>query len=264
MGETQRMDGGRGAGDGRNGDGGRDAGAADPGHDRQPDGFWPRWRKNFLTGLVLVAPLYLTVWIIWSGVGIIDAKVERLLPAEYNLQTYVNIPGYGLAVFLVVTALIGAVAKNFVTMAVIRWSEWALDRLPIVRTVYNGLKQIAETVLTQSKSSFTKACLVEYPRKGLWAVAFISSESGGEVAERVGGDIIGVFLPTTPNPTSGFLLYVPREDVIELDMSVEEAAKLIISGGMVAPGKRGKRREGTASAPPVPPPAPALEPALPA
>jgi uncharacterized membrane protein len=254
--ETQGMDGGRGAGDGPDGEDGR-AHGAEHAHDRHPETFWLRWRKNFLTGLVLVAPLYLTVWIIWSGVGLIDAKVERLLPAEYNLQTYVNIPGYGLVVFLVFTALIGAIAKNFVAVTVIRWSESALDRLPIVRTVYNGLKQIAETVLTQSQSSFSKACLVEYPRKGLWAVAFISSESGGEVAERVGGDIISVFLPTTPNPTSGFLLYVPREDVIELDMSVEEAAKLIISGGLVAPARKSRRKDAGAAAGP----APVLEPA---
>jgi uncharacterized membrane protein len=246
------MDGGRGATNGPGNDAPQTHGP-DPAHDRHPESFWPRWRKNFLTGLVLVAPLYLTVWIIWSGVGLIDAKVERLLPSEYNLQTYINIPGYGLVVFLVFTALIGAVAKNFVALTVIRWSESALDRLPIVRTVYNGLKQIAETVLTQSQSSFSKACLVEYPRKGLWAVAFISSEAGGEVSERVGGDIISVFLPTTPNPTSGFLLYVPREDVIELDMSVEEAAKLVISGGLVAPPRKGRRAvpAGVAAAPTV-------------
>jgi uncharacterized membrane protein len=240
--ETQGMDGGGGAGEVRGGEGGRSP-EDDHGPERHPDAFWPRWRKNFLTGLVLVAPVYLTIWIIWSGVGIIDAKVERLLPSEYNLQTYINIPGYGLVVFLVFTAMIGALAKSFVAMTVIRWSESLLDRLPIVRTVYNGLKQIAETVLTQSSTSFTKACLLEYPRSGLWSIGFISSETGGEVAERVGGNVIGVFVPTTPNPTSGFLLYVPREDVIELDMTIEEAAKLIISGGLVAPARRVRRQE---------------------
>jgi uncharacterized membrane protein len=237
------MDGSRGAGDGRETE-----------HDRPADGFWAKWRKNFLTGLVLVAPVYLTVYIIWTGVSIIDAKVERLLPSQYNLQTYIHIPGYGLVVFLVFTALIGAMAKNFVAAKLIGWSEGALDRLPIVRTVYNGLKQIAETVFTQSKTSFTKACLVEYPRKGLWAVAFISSDQGSEVNDRVGEEIIGVFLPTTPNPTSGFLLYVPREDVIELEMSIEEAAKLIISGGLVAPPRRTRRIDGVPTTPAVEPP----------
>ncbi len=238
-------------------DGGRVSGG---GHEpeRQTEGFMPRWRKNFLTGLVLVGPVYVTGWLLWTGISFVDSKVERLLPAQYNLQTYINIPGYGLVVFVVFTAVIGALAKNLVAVRLIRWSEMALDRLPIVRTLYNGLKQIAETVLTQSKSSFKKACLIEYPRKGLWAMAFISSEVGSEVNDRVGGEVVTVFLPTTPNPTSGFLLFVPREDVIELDMTVEEAAKLVISGGLVAPPRRPRRVDAIAPGAPRADEAPAI------
>jgi len=183
-----------------------------------------------------VAPLYLTVWLTWSFVSLIDDKVARLIPSGYNLQEYINIPGYGLLVFALFTALMGALAKNFFAAKLIGFGEGLLDRLPIVRSLYNGIKQIAETVLVQSKTSFKKACLIEYPRKGLYAIAFISTSARGEVLTKSGrDDLLSVFLPTTPNPTSGFLLFVPREDVVELDMTIEEAAKLIISAGLVTP-----------------------------
>jgi uncharacterized membrane protein len=205
--------------------------------------FWNRWRQNFLTGLVLVAPAYLTVWLIWSSISFVDAKVARLFPVTVDVPFF-YIPGYGLVFFVVVTALVGWVAKNIIAARVIAWSERMLDRLPIVRTVYNGIKQIAETMLTQSKTSFTKACLIEYPRRGIWAIGFISTEAQGEIAARVPDEnVLSVFLPTTPNPTSGFLLYVRASDVIVLDMSVEAAAKLIISAGLVGPewtGPEGK------------------------
>ncbi|PKP62450.1 MAG: hypothetical protein CVT86_07760 [Alphaproteobacteria bacterium HGW-Alphaproteobacteria-8] len=208
----------------------------DPDQDKHPASIWARMRGNFLTGLVVVAPLYLTVWLTWSFVSLIDDKVARLIPEGYNLQDYLNIPGYGLLVFVAFTALMGAIAKNFFAAKLIEPGERLLDRLPIVRSIYNGIKQIAETVLVQSKTSFKKACLIEYPRKGLYAIAFISTNARGEVLTKSGrDDLLSVFLPTTPNPTSGFLLFVPRADVIELDMSIEEAAKLIISAGLVAP-----------------------------
>jgi uncharacterized membrane protein len=210
--------------------------------DHRPSGREPLmtiWRKNLLTGLVLIAPLYLTFWLISSFIQLIDEKVARFLPADLNPQTYLNIPGYGLVIFAVFSALLGALAKNFVMAKLIGWGEAVLDQLPIIRSVYNAIKQIAHTVLVQSDRSFEKACLVEYPRKGIWAVAFISTDTRGEVAERTGaGAMMSVFLPTTPNPTSGFLLFVPKEDVIELDMTIEDAAKLVISAGLVTPPKR--------------------------
>ncbi len=209
---------------------------SDNDQDKHGASLWARLRGNFLTGLVVVAPLYLTIWLTWSFVSLIDDKVARLIPDGYNLQDYLNIPGYGLLVFVAFTALMGAIAKNFFAAKLIEWGERLLDRLPIVRSIYNGIKQIAETVLVQSKTSFKKACLIEYPRKGLYAIAFISTDARGEVLRKSGrDDLLSVFLPTTPNPTSGFLLFVPREDVIELDMSIEEAAKLIISAGLVTP-----------------------------
>jgi uncharacterized membrane protein len=209
-------------------------------HQHDEDGphvsFWTRWRKNFLTGLVVIAPLYLTFWIISSFVALIDSKAENLLPKAWNPQTYLNVPGFGLVVFVLLTAVVGALAKNLIAVQVIRWGERMLDRLPVVRSIYNGIKQIAETVLVQSKSSFERACLVEYPRKGLWVIAFIATRTRGEVHHRLGGtEKLCLFMPTTPNPTTGFLFFAAREDVIELDMSVEEAAKLVISAGLVTP-----------------------------
>jgi len=203
--------------------------------DKHGLGSFARWRSHFLTGLVVITPLYLTVWLIWSFVSIVDYKVERLLPADYGIADYINFPGYGVLIFVLFTAGVGALAKNLFARQLIGWGENMLDRLPIVRSIYNGIKQIAETVLVQSKSSFEKACLVQYPRKGIWAVAFISTKTTGEVATKSGQDLTSVFLPTTPNPTSGFLLFVPTEDVVELDMTVEEAAKLVISAGLVTP-----------------------------
>jgi uncharacterized membrane protein len=194
-----------------------------------------------LTGLVLIAPLYLTFWLLRSFVNLIDDKVGTVLPDAWNPHTYFDIPGYGLVMLALFSALLGALAKNFVMAKLIGWGERLLDQLPVVRSIYNGIKQIAHTVLVQSDKSFEKACLVEYPRKGIWAIAFISTQTRGEVRERAGRDtMMSVFLPTTPNPTSGFLLFVPKEDVIELDMSVEDAAKLVISAGLVHPPERPK------------------------
>ena len=202
--------------------------------------FWQRWRQNFLTGIVVVAPGYLTIWLIWSSISFIDSKVANLMPVTLDFPGWFHLPGYGVVFFVVFTALVGWAAKNYVAARTIAWSERMLDRLPIVRTVYNGIKQIAETMLTQSRSSFSKACLVEYPRRGIWAIGFISTEAKGEIGARVPDeDVLSVFLPTTPNPTSGFLLFVRRTDVIVLDMSVEEAAKLVISAGLVMPSYPG-------------------------
>ncbi len=210
--------------------------------DDRHDSLMARWRKNFLTGIVVIAPLYLTFWLISSFVLLIDDKAARILPRAWNPQTYLDIPGFGLVVFVLLAALIGALAKNLLAAQAIRWGEQMLDRLPVVRSIYNGIKQIAETVLVQSKSSFEKACLIEYPRRGLWVIAFIATPARGEVRDKLGGaDKLCVFMPTTPNPTSGFLLFVPVEDVVMLEMSVEEAAKLVISAGLVTPPDQAAR-----------------------
>ena len=202
-------------------------------------GFFSTLRANFLTGMIVVAPVFLTFYLIWWFVGLIDGWVLPLVPEAYQPQPYlgINVAGYGVIIFLVFTVFVGAMAKGFIGRSLLNRAEKIVDRMPVVRSIYNGLKQIAETILSQSNSSFEKACLVEYPRRGIWAVAFVSTETKGEVLEKLPLEqqFLSVFLPTTPNPTSGFLLFVPRDDVIVLDLDVETAAKLVISAGLVSP-----------------------------
>jgi len=197
-----------------------------------------RLRSNFFTGLIIVAPVVITFYLIWTVVNFIDARVVPLVPATYNPSTYLgqDIPGFGVVIFLISTAIIGSLTKGLFGRQIIRLWENVIGRTPVVRSVYSGLKQIVETILSQTNTNFQNACLIEYPRKGIWAIAFISTASKGEVLEKTGEEEMqSVFLPTTPNPTSGFLLFVPRKEVVILDMTVEDAAKLVISAGLVVP-----------------------------
>ncbi len=200
------------------------------------------FRASFLTGLVVVAPIGLTLWLIWTVTGWIDGWVLPFVPAHLRPDQYIGVDlrGVGVVIFLFFTVLVGWVAKGFIGRSLIAWAEGLVDRMPVVRSVYNGLKQIAETVFAQSGGNFEKACLIQYPRPGIWGIGFVSTTAKGEINRRIPCDqeIMSVFMPTTPNPTSGFLLYVPREDVILLDMAVEDAAKLIISAGLVYPAPR--------------------------
>ena len=200
-------------------------------------------RASFVTGIVVIAPVALTIWLIWSVIGWIDGFVLPFVPARFQPESYVgiNLRGFGLLIFLVFTIIVGWVAKGIIGRSMIRFAEGLVDRMPVVRSIYSGIKQISETVFAQSDRNFEKACLIQYPRKGIWAIGFISTTARGEIARRAetGGRLMSVFLPTTPNPTSGFLLFLPEEDVIELDMSIEDAAKLVISAGLVYPnGKK--------------------------
>ncbi|MEO0400853.1 MAG: DUF502 domain-containing protein [Pseudomonadota bacterium] len=233
----------------------------DPETPRRP-GLLARLRASFLTGLVVIAPVGLTIWLIWTVIGWIDGFVWPLVPNAWQPDSIVNywlnnpriveengalipnpdwinvnVRGVGVIVFLLFTMFIGWVAKGFIGRSLIRYAESLVERTPVVRSIYSGIKQISETVFAQSERSFEKACLIEYPRKGIWAIGFISITARGEVSDRAGntGTLLSIFVPTTPNPTSGFLLFFPAEDVIELDMSVEDAAKLVISAGLVYP-----------------------------
>ena len=150
--------------------------------------------------------------------------------------------GIGVVIFLFFTMLVGWMGKGLIGRSFLRWGEGLVGRMPVVRSIYNAVKQIAETVFAQTETSFDKACLIEYPRKGIWAIGFISTSTKGEILEKAdAGPMTSVFVPTTPNPTSGFLLLFPTKDIHELDMTVEDAAKLVISAGLVYPGeKKGK------------------------
>ena len=205
---------------------------------RRP-GLFARLRSSFLTGIVVIAPVGLTIWLLWSIMGWVDSVILPLVPATILPEQYIgiNLRGIGLIIFLLFTIIIGWIAKGILGRSMISFAESLVERMPVVRTIYSGIKQISETVFAQSERSFEKACLIQYPRKGIWAVGFISTEAKGEIAERAEtvGPMVSIFVPTTPNPTSGFLLFFPKEDVIELDMSIEDAAKLVISAGLVYP-----------------------------
>ncbi|MEM7319398.1 MAG: DUF502 domain-containing protein [Pseudomonadota bacterium] len=207
---------------------------------RRP-GLFAGLRASFLTGIVVIAPVSLTVWLIWSVVGWFDGVVLPLVPQQVRPEEYIgiNLRGVGVIIFLVFTVLVGWIAKGILGRSLIHFAEGLVDRMPVVRSVYSGIKQISETVFAQTERSFEKACLIQYPRRGIWAIGFVSTIAKGEVARRAetGGGLLSVFVPTTPNPTSGFLLYFPAEDVILLDMTVEEAAKLVISAGLVYPNE---------------------------
>lgn len=223
-------------------------------HHHRPPGLLARLRGNFLAGLIIIAPIALTLYLIWTVVGWIDGWVWPFVPDAYQPEALVNrffgteggepisvnVRGIGVVIFFIFTMLVGWIGKGLLGRSFLRFGERLVDRMPVVRSIYNGVKQIAETVFSQRDTSFDKACMIEYPRKGIWAIAFISTSAKGEVAQKLpgGDDVITVFLPTTPNPTSGFLLFLPRSDVKELDMSVEDAAKLVISAGLVYPNDK--------------------------
>ena len=218
---------------------------------RHKPGIIAKLRSNFLAGLIIVAPIGMPIWLIWTVVGWVDSWVWPFIPQAYQPtallndllgrgpenQIDVNLRGLGVVIFLIFTILVGWVGKGLIGRSFLGIGERLVDRMPVVRSIYNAVKQIAETVFSQRETSFDKACLVEYPRKGIWAIAFISINAKGEIDSKLndGEPYVTVFLPTTPNPTSGFLLFLPRRDIKELDMSVEDAAKLVISAGLVYP-----------------------------
>lgn len=201
-----------------------------------------RWLRNrFLTGLVVAAPIGVTIWLVFTFINFVDRVIKPLVPARYNPETYLPfaIPGMGLLIAILGLTLLGALAANIFGQTLIGLGERIVNGVPLIRNIYSALKQIVETVFQGQQNSFKEVVLVEYPMAGSYAVAFVASEGRGVIRQTVGkGEpVIGVFIPTTPNPTSGFLLFVPRSKVTPLNLSVEEAAKLIISFGMVTPDR---------------------------
>ncbi len=204
-------------------------------------------RKYLIAGLLVWMPLGITFLVIRAIVGFLD-KTLLLLPKAYQPETLlgVNIPGLGvaLAVFLVVAT--GMIVANLLGRRLVAAWEGVLSQIPLVRTLYAGIKQIMEAVLATDAKSFRKVLLVEYPRKGVWSLAFMTSDDLGEVQTKTSADVVSVFIPTTPNPTSGFVIMVPKSEAIELEMSVEDGLKMIISMGVVVPTS--KKEELTAQA----------------
>jgi uncharacterized membrane protein len=200
-------------------------------------GFGGRLRNYFLAGILATAPVCLTVYIAWRFISWVDEGVFALLPPEYNPETYLpfSIPGIGLIIALIGITLIGAVTAGLLGRLIRQLMEAIVNRLPIIRTIYNLIKQVTETALANRAQAFRECALVEYPRKGSWTVGFITGTTYSEFEALTGEEMVNVFVPTTPNPTSGFLMFIPRREVHILDMSVEDGIKLVISLGLVLP-----------------------------
>ena len=203
--------------------------------------FMARLRGYLIAGILVTAPLGITVWLTITFINFIDRSVINALPPQYNPLTYlpISIPGLGLIIMLGFLIMIGMLTANFLGRYVVRLGEYLLDRMPIVRSLYGGIKQILETVLATQSNAFREVVLLEYPRKGLWSVGFITGTTKGQIQRLTDTETVNVFVPTTPNPTSGYLLFVPKGDLHILDMSVEEGIKLVVSAGIVTPPDRG-------------------------
>jgi len=199
-----------------------------------------RLRTYFIAGVLITGPILLTFYLAWLFIHGVDQIVAALVPDHYNPETYLpfNIPGLGLLAAIASLTLIGALTANVLGRFFLGLGERILSRMPVIRGLYGAVKQIFETVLAKQSSTFREVVMVEYPRRDCWTLAFVTARPEGEIKDLAPADSIGLYVPTTPNPTSGFLLYVPRKDVIPLAMTVEEGIKLVISGGIVTPTDR--------------------------
>jgi uncharacterized membrane protein len=194
-------------------------------------------KRYFITGLLIWVPLAITVWVLDLIVSTMDSTLT-LLPEALQPRNLlgVHIPGLGVLLTLLVVLVTGLLATNIIGQRLVAMWEGLLARIPVVKTIYNSVKQVSDTLFSSSGEAFRKALLVQYPREGAWTIAFMTGQPGGDVANHLRGEFVSVYVPTTPNPTSGFFLMLPRADVIELDMSVDEALKYVISMGVAPPG----------------------------
>jgi uncharacterized membrane protein len=200
-------------------------------------GIWGRIRNYFLTGVLVAAPTLITLYIAFLILDLVDSWVTPLIPVRFNPTTYLpfRIPGLGLLLVLVALTLIGAVAASLIGRYFVRLGERLVARMPVIRKIYGAVKQLVEAVFSKNASAFRQVVLIEWPREGVWTLGFVANFTPGEVEMRLGRAICTVMVPTTPNPTSGYLVYIPREAVIPLDMSVEDAMKMVLSSGIVLP-----------------------------
>lgn len=196
-----------------------------------------RLRNYFLAGILVTAPIVITLYFAWSMVDYVDSRVTALLPERYNPSTYLHvaIPGLGVVILALALTLIGFMTANLLGRMMLRLGEGVLSRMPVIRNIYAALKQIFETVLSNRAQSFSEVVLVEFPRREMWTLGLVVGPAYAEVSRKAGAEMFNIFVPTTPNPTSGYLVFVPRSQMIRLDMTVEDCLKMIISGGIVTP-----------------------------
>ena len=200
-------------------------------------------KKYFITGLLIWVPLGITLWVLHLLVSTMDQTL-LLLPDEFQTERWLgfHVPGMGVVLTFVVLFGTGLIAANILGQRLLRIWEIVLSRIPVVNAVYNSVKQVSDTLFSSSGQAFRQALLVQYPREGSWTIAFLTGQPGGDVVNHLRGDYVSVYVPTTPNPTSGFFLMMPRASVVELDMSVDAALKYIISMGVVAPNGQSRRK----------------------
>ena len=200
-----------------------------------------KFRRFFLTGLLVTAPIIITIYVTWLVITFIDIKVANLLPEYLDFRKALpyQVPGIGLLIVIFVITFIGAITPGLIGRNLLKLGEMILFKTPVIRTVYSSIKQIMETVMSTNSKSFKEVVLVEYPRQDIWVIAFVTSSVKGEIDDKIRkSDLVSIFVPTTPNPTSGFLLFVAKKDLIYLNMPVEQAVKLVISGGIVSPKQK--------------------------
>ncbi len=204
-----------------------------------------RIRNYFLTGFILVGPIYITINLTWWFINWVDDLVRPVIPVAFRTETYLplRVPGLGLIIVFVSLTLLGFLTANLVGRRLVAFGEKILNRMPIVRPIYKTMKQIFETLFSKSGSSFRKVALVEFPAPGMWSLVFLSQSPGQDIAAQLPGtDHVSAFMPCTPNPTTGFFFYVPRKNIIELDISVESAMTVIMSAGMVQPNGNAQKK----------------------
>lgn len=194
-------------------------------------------KRYFITGLLVLVPLFITIWVLTTLISLMDQSL-LLLPVEWRPEAQLGraVPGVGAILTLLIIFVTGLIATNFFGRRLILIWEALLGRVPVVKSIYSSVKQVSDTLFSDSGQAFRKALLVQYPREGSWTIAFMTGRPGGDVANHLKGEFVSVYVPTTPNPTSGFFLMMPKAEVVELDMSVDEALKYIISMGVVSPG----------------------------
>lgn len=203
-------------------------------------------RKYFITGLLVLVPLAITLWVLNLIIGTLDQSL-LLLPEKWRPESMFGfgLPGFGTILTLLIIFLTGLITRNFLGNRLLLWWEMLLNHIPVVNSIYSSVKQVSDTLFSSSGNAFRKALLVQYPREGCWTIAFQTGVPGGDVPNHLQGDYVSVYVPTTPNPTSGFFLMLPRAETKELNMTVDEALKYIVSMGVVAPPMPGTEKSHT-------------------
>ena len=209
-------------------------------HQSFSSGLIIRLRRYFFTGILVTAPISITIYLTYIFLTFVDSKVAHIVPAEWYEAIYpkTTLPGLGLVTVIAAFIFIGWFATMFLGRFFVRLSEYIVEQMPVIRTLHGAIKQILETIMASQSSAFREVVMMEYPRKGVWSIGFVTGVTEGEVQSHTAQETINVFVPTTPNPTSGYLLFVPKKELIYLDMSVEEGVKLVVSAGIITPPER--------------------------